>query len=102
MKKILDIIENDQKSLMAQYIHTDNMKHREKISQQILALDTILYKTCDIYSKHEENRGILQNHLYKIYSAMECLKSNELPVSIEDIDNVIKEIDLALDISANL
>lgn len=102
MKKILDIIENDQKSLMAQYIITKNLKHREKIAQQILALDTILYKTCDIYGKYVVNREKLHSVLCKIYTTLECLTIDKSKPTIDNINDVIQEIDLAIDILNDL
>lgn len=48
MKKLLDLIESEQRNYTQEYINAVSIKEKKRISERILALDIVLYKTIEL------------------------------------------------------
>lgn len=48
MKKLLDLIEAEQRNYTQEYINAASIKEKKRISERILALDIVLYKAIEL------------------------------------------------------
>lgn len=48
MKKLLDLIESEQRNYTQEYINAASIKEKKRISERILALDIVLYKAIEL------------------------------------------------------
>lgn len=48
MKKLLDLIESEQRNYTHEYINAASIKEKKRISERILALDIVLYKAIEL------------------------------------------------------
>lgn len=48
MKKLLDLIEAEQRNYTQEYINAESIKEKKRISERIIALDIVLYKSIEL------------------------------------------------------
>lgn len=48
MKKLLDLIEAEQRKYTQEYINAESIKEKKRISERIIALDIVLYKSIEL------------------------------------------------------
>lgn len=66
MKKLLDLIDAEQRKYTQEYINAESAKEKKRISERILTLDIILYKAVQLQIEDEGNYNELSDDLYSI------------------------------------
>lgn len=66
MKKLLDLIDAEQRKYTEDYINAESAKEKKRISERILTLDIILYKAVQLQIEDEGNYNELSDDFYSI------------------------------------
>lgn len=66
MKKLLDLIDAEQRKYTQDYINAESAKEKKRISERILTLDIILYKAVQLQIEDEGNYNELLDDFYSI------------------------------------
>lgn len=66
MKKLLDLIDAEQRKYTQDYINAESAKEKKRISERILTLDIILYKAVQLQIEDEGNYNELSDDFYSI------------------------------------
>lgn len=66
MKKLLDLIEAEQRNYTQDYINAESIKEKKRISERILTLDIILYKAVQLQIEDEGKYNELLDDFYSI------------------------------------
>lgn len=66
MKKLLDLIDAEQRKYTQDYINAETAKEKKRISERILTLDIILYKAVQLQIEDEGNYNELSDDFYSI------------------------------------
>lgn len=66
MKKLLDLIDAEQRKYTQDYINAESAKEKKRISERILTLDIILYKAVHLQIEDEGNYNELLDDFYSI------------------------------------
>lgn len=66
MKKLLDLIDAEQRKYTQDYINAESAKEKKMISERILTLDIILYKAVQLQIEDEGNYNELLDDFYSI------------------------------------
>lgn len=66
MKKLLDLIDAEQRKYTQDYINAESVKEKKRISERILTLDIILYKAVQLQIKDEGKYNELSDDFYSI------------------------------------
>lgn len=66
MKKLLDLIDAEQRKYTQDYINAESVKEKKMISERILTLDIILYKAVQLQIEDEGNYNELSDDFYSI------------------------------------
>lgn len=66
MKKLLDLIDAEQRKYTQDYINAESVKEKKRISERILTLDIILYKAVQLQIEDEGNYNELSDDFYSI------------------------------------
>lgn len=66
MKKLLDLIDAEQRKYTQDYINAESAKEKKRISERILTLDIILYKAVQLQIEDEGSYNELSDDFYSI------------------------------------
>lgn len=66
MKKLLDLIDAEQRKYTQDYINAESVKEKKRISERILTLDIILYKAVQLQIEDEGKYNELSDDFYSI------------------------------------
>lgn len=66
MKKLLDLIDAEQRKYTQDYINAESAKEKKRISERILTLDIILYKAVQLQIEDEGKYNELSDDFYSI------------------------------------
>lgn len=81
MKKLLDLIEAEQRNYTQEYINAASIKEKKRISERILALDIVLYKAIELEFADSTKYDDIVNSL------------NSIIVDINTINNIGTYVD---------
>lgn len=70
MKKLLDLIEAEQRNYTQDYINGESIKEKKMISERILTLDIILYKAVQLQIEDEGKYNELLDDFYSILAEL--------------------------------
>lgn len=70
MKKLLDLIEAEQRNYTQDYINAESIKEKKRISERILTLDIILYKAVQLQIENEGKYNELTDDFYSILAEL--------------------------------
>lgn len=70
MKKLLDLIEAEQRNYTQDYINAESIKEKKRISERILTLDIILYKAVQLQIEDEGKYNELSDDFYSILAEL--------------------------------
>lgn len=77
MKKLLDLIDAEQRKYTEDYINAESAKEKKRISERILTLDIILYKAVQLQIEDEGNYNELSDDFYSILGELNSYKLTE-------------------------
>lgn len=70
MKKLLDLIETEQRGYTQDYINAESIKEKKRISERILTLDIILYKAVQLQIEDEGKYNEMSDDFYSILAEL--------------------------------
>lgn len=75
MKKLLDLIESEQRNYTQEYIDADSIKEKKMISERILALDIVLYKAVELEIEDSSKYDAIANSLNSIIAEINSVNN---------------------------
>lgn len=70
MKKLIDLIESDQRKYTQEYINAESIKEKKRMSERILTLDIVLYKAVQLQIEDEGKYNELSDNFYSILAEL--------------------------------
>lgn len=70
MKKLLDLIEAEQRNYTQEYINAESIKEKKRISERILTLDIVLYKAVQLQIEDEGKYNEISDDFYSILAEL--------------------------------
>lgn len=75
MKKLLDLIESEQRCYTHDYLYGKDERKRKEASQRILALDILLYKAVELQTENQSKYDKLLNGLHSIIADINSMNN---------------------------
>lgn len=70
MKKLLELIEAEQRKYTQEYINAESIKEKKRMSERILTLDIVLYKAVQLQIEDEGKYNELSDDFYSILAEL--------------------------------
>lgn len=94
MKKLLDLIEAEQRNYTQDYINAESIKEKKRISERILTLDIILYKAVQLQIEDEGKYNELSDDFYSILAELNSYNNLTEYVQVDTVALINRLYDL--------